>query len=36
MPPNTALEPTAFAPSVLRFGHRLARVFLGRGSALER
>ena len=34
--PNTALEPTAFAPFVLRFGHRLADDFRGRGSAFGR
>ena len=34
--PNTSLEPTAITPVSLRFGRRLAGVFIRRGSVLGR
>ena len=36
LPPNTALEPTAFTPVRSRFGRRLADDFCRRGSAFGR
>ena len=36
LPPNTALEPTAFTPVLSRFGRRLAEGFRRRGSAFGR
>ena len=36
LPPNTALEPTAFTLVCFRFGRRLASDFCRRGSAFGR